>query len=1077
MTNLQNKKLIILITGLTVAALFGLVKAIVPVRAAVNPLLNFVGKVTNIDGTEVADGNYDFSFALYTQPTGGGAIWSEDLTASSSFAGQISNAAVQANGIRYTYTGATATGTIRIGQYLTDSDTNEAALIIDYDTSADTVTVASGSPAWSDGDNINNRPFVEGGVININLGSVTDIAAVDFNQTLYLEVVFNTETMQPRKIITTVAAAFQAARLGDKTADELAALADSETITGQWSFNNILNVATTSANTALTVTQNGSGNIAEFKQGATTSFAILADGRVQIGNYRFPTTYGSPGYVLKTNISGDLYWGMDISGTSGGIGLWATSSDGLYIYQADTARVVVLGDVVTASPYHAQFEVRGSSWFDTIGISDQNPLRFYDADSSNYFAFRATTTLASDLVLTLPGGIGTPGQALLTDGTGNLYWGAPSGTVYVNPGVAGQLPYFETSGNALSGTSSLFISSEGYFGIGTATPSAILSVGGIAGSQFLVNADGQIIAGTWQGGIIGTAYGGTGTSTGWWTGIPFVSSGVWAPTTTLNTAYGGTGYSSYTEGDILYGNAAGSLSRLPIGSESELLVVGPAGTPIWVSTTSLNIDAGSMTGILDTAHGGTGQNLSSDSGFIYLDNGLASASSTIRIPYTDLAASAGIILAGNMLTLDDSGDWGGTFDTYEAADFFTLNDWYSTSTDALEEGTVNRYYNTLLFAADLFGTTTDALRQGATNLYWSDSLFDARFITSLAGTSSLPNLTTLAGLTTVGTISSGVWEGTEIDVAHGGTGLNSVNNQSILYASSDNVIAEFTIGNNGEVLSVVGNQLQWSSTTAPVAHGILSVYHSDTEATGTLIRGDLLVADNNGKWNRLALGPAGYILYSDGNDAVWATTTSITSLGTIVAGVWEGTPIDIAHGGTGATTATGARANLGLTDIERFGINSTGTVGWLWQSDGDGRGHWVATGTLGIGNSGVGHYSGFIGTTTAVSDGSFTFAAYQGYQAANAICDSEFSGSHFCRTYDIIRTIEKEDISGWAGTSTAWIAEGPPGYQANSNDCLGWTDGTTDFLGAYWKFSVYGGGAGWLIHCGTELPLACCFDQ
>jgi hypothetical protein len=53
------------------------------------------------------------------------------------------------------------------------------------------------------------------------------------------------------------------------------------------------------------------------------------------------------------------------------------------------------------------------------------------------------------------------------------------------------------------------------------------------------------------------------------------------------------------------------------------------------------------------------------------------------------------------------------------------------------------------------------------------------------------------------------------------------------------------------------------------------------------------------------------------NGVTIATTyvgqTSITTLGTITTGTWNGTAIAVANGGTGATTAAGARANLGAT--------------------------------------------------------------------------------------------------------------------------------------------------------------------
>ncbi|GEM_PF-1479013 len=59
----------------------------------------------------------------------------------------------------------------------------------------------------------------------------------------------------------------------------------------------------------------------------------------------------------------------------------------------------------------------------------------------------------------------------------------------------------------------------------------------------------------------------------------------------------------------------------------------------------------------------------------------------------------------------------------------------------------------------------------------------------------------------------------------------------------------------------------------------------------------------------------------------WSGTSSITTVGTIISGVWSGTTIDIANGGTGATTASAARTNLGLaigTNVQAPLVAGTG---------------------------------------------------------------------------------------------------------------------------------------------------------
>jgi hypothetical protein len=50
--------------------------------------------------------------------------------------------------------------------------------------------------------------------------------------------------------------------------------------------------------------------------------------------------------------------------------------------------------------------------------------------------------------------------------------------------------------------------------------------------------------------------------------------------------------------------------------------------------------------------------------------------------------------------------------------------------------------------------------------------------------------------------------------------------------------------------------------------------------------------------------------------------TDITTVGTITAGTWSASVIDIAHGGTGSSTVTGARTNLGLNNVENTALST-----------------------------------------------------------------------------------------------------------------------------------------------------------
>lgn len=55
-------------------------------------------------------------------------------------------------------------------------------------------------------------------------------------------------------------------------------------------------------------------------------------------------------------------------------------------------------------------------------------------------------------------------------------------------------------------------------------------------------------------------------------------------------------------------------------------------------------------------------------------------------------------------------------------------------------------------------------------------------------------------------------------------------------------------------------------------------------------------------------------------------------------------PVPVSLGGTGGSSPATARANLGLTDVYTYGVNSPGVGGQVWTSDGSGVGNWTTPG-------------------------------------------------------------------------------------------------------------------------------------
>jgi hypothetical protein len=215
----------------------------------------------------------------------------------------------------------------------------------------------------------------------------------------------------------------------------------------------------------------------------------------------------------------------------------------------------------------------------------------------------------------------------------------------------------------------------------------------------------------------------------------------------------------------------------------------------------------------------TGQSTDSENGiYVYADDG---DTYTLTRPgdsdaFAELQGASVLVLEGAVY-----GTTGWVQENYATTDF-TAQNWVQfsgagafTAGDGLtQEGTVFNVVagNGITVSADAVSLASSVAGNGLTH---TDGVIDVtgtadRITVSADAINIASTYVGQASITTLGTITTGIWNGTAVGEAYGGTNQTSYTRGDILYASADNTLAKLPVGAAGQTLVSNGTDFAWT---------------------------------------------------------------------------------------------------------------------------------------------------------------------------------------------------------------------------------------------------------------------------
>ena len=198
--------------------------------------------------------------------------------------------------------------------------------------------------------------------------------------------------------------------------------------------------STLAAGTILTVNGTVTGGsliVGSIISGGTTSVGTRI---TAVNSATFVSTISTTTLTISSVSAGTITVGMALSGGSVTAGTYIVAfvsgvngGAGIYTLNQSATGTPTTGRsyTVSSSQLVRSTTITSGGNVNLIGnvkLLGQNSLRFADADSSNWVAFQAPTTVGTNVTWTLPDADGTNGQMLTTNGTGTLRWTTAAGT-------------------------------------------------------------------------------------------------------------------------------------------------------------------------------------------------------------------------------------------------------------------------------------------------------------------------------------------------------------------------------------------------------------------------------------------------------------------------------------------------------------------------------------------------------------------------------------------------------------------------------------------------------------------------